>query len=163
MTAADLQENVPAANGGTTTIPKSGFSKYDFVKVRVHITPQATRHDEEQHRQQHRQQQHRQQQHRQPQPEHHHQHYYILSRYLTCRALTAAKVEYRHAVRMALLLKKRLVDTNRLELSQQELERELFCIITNTNRSHEPDHATGEWDSGVYGERNIRLYRMLAR
>ena len=48
------------------TTKKLGFSKYDFVKVRVYLSPE---------------------------------HYYVLSRFLTCRVLTAAKVSCGWVVR----------------------------------------------------------------
>ena len=56
-------------------------------------------------------------------------HYYVLSRFLISRMLTATQVDYYHAVRIALDLKKRLVDCNELELSQKKLEKYLFNIM----------------------------------
>ncbi|ORX83545.1 hypothetical protein BCR32DRAFT_291945 [Anaeromyces robustus] len=57
------------------------------------------------------------------------EHYYVLSRFLISRMLTATKVDYYHAVRIALDLKKRLVDCNELELTQKKLEKILFNIM----------------------------------
>ncbi|KAI8089169.1 uncharacterized protein BX664DRAFT_332348 [Halteromyces radiatus] len=78
------------------TSQKNSASKYDFVKVRVHLSEQ---------------------------------HYYVLSRFILCRMLTAAQINYVHALRIALDLKKRLVDKGCLDVSQQNLERELFDLI----------------------------------
>jgi len=57
------------------------------------------------------------------------EHYYVLSRFLVSRMLTASKIDYVHAVKIALELKKRLVDRNELELSQKKLEKTLFSIM----------------------------------
>ncbi|KAI8341973.1 hypothetical protein BC941DRAFT_415018 [Chlamydoabsidia padenii] len=78
------------------TSQKNSASKYDFVKVRVHLSDQ---------------------------------HYYVLSRFILCRMLTAAQINYSHALRMALDLKKQLVDKGQLDVSQQDLQRELFALI----------------------------------
>ncbi|KAI9303720.1 hypothetical protein BJ944DRAFT_231913, partial [Cunninghamella echinulata] len=75
---------------------KNSASKYDFVKVRVHLSDQ---------------------------------HYYVLSRFILCRMLTAAQISYSHALRIALDLKKRLVDQGQLDISQQELQKELFELF----------------------------------
>ncbi|ORX45390.1 hypothetical protein BCR36DRAFT_299665 [Piromyces finnis] len=56
-------------------------------------------------------------------------HYYVLSRFLISRMLTASEIDYYHAVKIALDLKKRLVDCNELELSQKKLEKYLFNIM----------------------------------
>lgn len=52
-----------------------------------------------------------------------------------------------HAVRIALDLKKSLVDQGRLDISQSELEVELFRIMNKYD----------------YGEINIQLYKMISR
>ncbi|CAO3633495.1 unnamed protein product [Cunninghamella blakesleeana] len=75
---------------------KNSASKYDFVKVRVHLSDQ---------------------------------HYYVLSRFILCRMLTAAQIQYSHALRIALDLKKRLVDKGQLDISQQDLQNELFQLF----------------------------------
>jgi len=74
------------------------------------------------------------------------EHYYVLSRFLISRMLTATQVDYYHAVRIALDLKKKLVDDNILELSQKELEKNLFNIMKHYG----------------YNEKNIELYRLLS-
>jgi 2-phosphoglycerate kinase len=93
---------------------KTGFSKYDFVKVKVYLSDE---------------------------------HYYILSRFLTCRVLTAVKVHYDVAVRIALDLKKQLVDGNQFKTTQLDLERLLFDLL----------QAHG------YGVQTILLYRLMSR
>lgn len=74
-------------------------------------------------------------------------HYYILSRFLISRVLTAARIDSFHAVRMALDLKKRLVDQCCLDLSQTDLELELFQLMREYG----------------YGAENINFYKMLSR
>lgn len=74
-------------------------------------------------------------------------HYYIMSRFLISRVLTAARIDLFHAVRMALDLKKRLVDQCCLDLSQSDLELELFQLMRGYG----------------YGEENINFYKMLSR
>lgn len=74
------------------------------------------------------------------------EHYYVLSRFLISRMLTATQVNYYHAVRIALDLKKHLVDYNELELSQKKLEKNLFNIMKEYG----------------YNEKNIELYRLLS-
>ncbi|KAI8388274.1 uncharacterized protein BYT42DRAFT_559544 [Radiomyces spectabilis] len=92
---------------------KNSASKYDFVKVRVHLSEQ---------------------------------HYYVLSRFLLCRMLTAARIEYGHALRIALDLKKRLVDKAQLDISQQDLQKELFDLFK--------DHG--------YGAAHVQWYKTMA-
>ncbi|ORY66896.1 hypothetical protein LY90DRAFT_667826 [Neocallimastix californiae] len=74
------------------------------------------------------------------------EHYYVLSRFLISRMLTATQVDYYHAVRIALDLKKQLVDYDELELSQKKLEKNLFSIMKRYG----------------YNEKNIELYRLLS-
>jgi len=74
------------------------------------------------------------------------EHYYVLSRFLISRMLTATKIDYFHAVRIALDLKKRLVDCNELELSQRKLEKTLFSIMK---------------DYG-YNEKYTSLYKLIS-
>ncbi|RKP27880.1 hypothetical protein SYNPS1DRAFT_20719 [Syncephalis pseudoplumigaleata] len=84
---------------------KHGMSKYDFVKLRVHLSSQ---------------------------------HYYVLSRFL---------VSVLHATRIALDLKKRLVDRGALDVSQLELEQVLFQLMAEKG----------------YGHHSIRLFWTLNR
>lgn len=93
---------------------KNSSSKYDFVKVRVHLSEQ---------------------------------HYYVLSRFLLCRMLTAAKIDYNHALRIALDLKKRLVDKEQLDVSQEALQSELFELMKKHG----------------YGTEHVRWYKTMAR
>jgi 2-phosphoglycerate kinase len=69
------------------------------------------------------------------------QHYYVLSRFLLCRMLTAARIEYGHALRIALDLKKKLVDKPQLDVSQADLQVELFELI----RQHGYSQQHVEW------------------
>ncbi|KAI9597227.1 hypothetical protein BDF19DRAFT_436269 [Syncephalis fuscata] len=94
--------------------PKRGSSKYDFVKLRVHLSSQ---------------------------------HYYVLSRFLVSRMLMATKVSVLHSTRIALDLKKRLVDRGALDVSQLELEQALFQLMAEKG----------------YGQRSIRLFWTLNR
>lgn len=93
---------------------KNSSSKYDFVKVRIHLSDH---------------------------------HYYVLSRFLLSRMLTAARIDYSHALRIALDLKKRLVDKGRFDVSQQELQTELFDLLSHRG----------------YGQEHVHWYRTMAR
>ncbi|KAI3659900.1 hypothetical protein MP638_003400, partial [Amoeboaphelidium occidentale] len=73
-------------------------------------------------------------------------HYYVLSRFLVSRVLTAARVQFAHAIRISLDLKKYLVDQSKLETSQLELEQHLFEIM----------HDFG------YGDIHKNNYRMMS-
>ncbi|RUS15427.1 hypothetical protein BC937DRAFT_92461 [Endogone sp. FLAS-F59071] len=73
-------------------------------------------------------------------------HCYVLSRFLVCRMLTATKVDATHALRIALDLKKRLVEKGNLDVTQRQMEHELFELM----RGH------------GYGMENIRLYRVMS-
>ena len=77
-------------------------------------------------------------------------HYYILSRFLISRVLMATRVAPSHAVKIALALKKHLVDGSILELSQGDLEERLFGLLQRD---------FGEF----YGQRNIYFYRLFSR
>ena len=74
-------------------------SKYDYVKVRVWLGDKGN------------------------------QHYYVLSRFLLARMLTASKVPKKKATQIMLELKKTLVDENRLDISQKELEKAIFALL----------------------------------
>ncbi|KAL7750580.1 hypothetical protein RI367_003921 [Sorochytrium milnesiophthora] len=106
-------------------------SKYDFVKVHVHLPPPAPSSAEQAGSSE-------------PPSS---TYSYVLSRFLTSRFLTATRIPSHHAVRIALDVKKRLVDRNQLSLSQQELEQELFVLMRR-------------WG---YGEFYVRCYRLLSR
>ncbi|KAK9815940.1 hypothetical protein WJX72_012313 [[Myrmecia] bisecta] len=56
-------------------------------------------------------------------------HYYVLSRFLICRMLTVTKIPHMKAVKIALEVKKYLVDNNHLDISQDNLEAILFNIM----------------------------------
>lgn len=75
------------------------------------------------------------------------QHYYVLSRYLISRTLTVTKVPQDKAIKIALEVKKWLVDNERMDITQDELEEVLFQ--TMRDRGFAADH--------------IRLYRMMIR
>ncbi|KAL4538457.1 hypothetical protein Ndes2526B_g03240 [Nannochloris sp. 'desiccata'] len=72
-------------------------------------------------------------------------HYFILSRFLIARMLTVTKVSQDKAVKIALEVKKWLVDNNKLDLTQDELETVLF----NSMRVR------------GYGDDYIQRYRMM--
>lgn len=96
-------------------------SKYDFVKVRVWLSEDAEAADA---------------------PVHH----YVLSRFLVSRVLTVTQMRYHDAIRLALELKKRLVDQQRLDVPQHEMEASLFELMA----------ANG------YGGEYIRRFRMMS-
>ena len=56
-------------------------------------------------------------------------HYYVLSRFLLARMLTAARVPKKTATQIMLELKKRLVDEGRLDVTQKQLEHEVFSLL----------------------------------
>ena len=74
------------------------------------------------------------------------EHYYVLSRFLVSRMLTATLIKRNHAIRIALELKKRLVDRNLLDLTQANMEAVLFSIL----------------ETYGYGETNRHLYKMMS-
>ncbi|KAJ8748068.1 hypothetical protein K2173_012625 [Erythroxylum novogranatense] len=69
-------------------------------------------------------------------------HYYVLSRFLLSRMLTVTKIPNHVAVKIALELKKLLVDNSLLDVSQSDLEANLFK---------------------GYGEEYINRYKMMTR
>ena len=81
---------------------KDSSSKYDFVKVRVWLKDPLEGATE---------------------------HYYVLSRFLVSRMLAVTQMQYRDAIRLALELKKRLVDRQRLDLTQEEVDAQLFDLM----------------------------------
>ena len=73
-------------------------------------------------------------------------HYYILSRFIVSRILTVIQVKYQDSIKIALELKKTLVDLNLLNISQEELEKHLFTIIRNYG----------------YGDQTITRYKLMS-
>uniref|UniRef100_A0A453JA19 Uncharacterized protein n=1 Tax=Aegilops tauschii subsp. strangulata TaxID=200361 RepID=A0A453JA19_AEGTS len=57
-------------------------------------------------------------------------HYYVLSRFLLSRMLTVTKIPNHVAIKIALELKKLLVDNSLLDVSQSDLEANLFKVTT---------------------------------
>lgn len=74
-------------------------------------------------------------------------HYYVMSRFLLCRMLTVTKIPNHVAVKIALELKKLLVDNSLLDVSQSDLEANLFKLMERRG----------------YGEEYINRYRMMTR
>ncbi|KAL6645320.1 hypothetical protein ACP70R_016928 [Stipagrostis hirtigluma subsp. patula] len=74
-------------------------------------------------------------------------HHYVLSRFLLCRMLTVTKIPNHVAVKIALDLKKLLVDNSLLDVSQSDLEANLFKLMEKRG----------------YGEDYINRYKMMTR
>uniref|UniRef100_A0A0D9Z0U1 2-phosphoglycerate kinase n=1 Tax=Oryza glumipatula TaxID=40148 RepID=A0A0D9Z0U1_9ORYZ len=74
-------------------------------------------------------------------------HYYVLSRFLLCRMLTVTKIPNHVAIKIALELKKLLVDNSLLDVSQSDLEANLFKLMEKRG----------------YGEDYINRYKMMTR
>ncbi|CAL1371619.1 unnamed protein product [Linum trigynum] len=74
-------------------------------------------------------------------------HYYVLSRFLLSRMLTVTKIPNHVAVKIALELKKLLVDNSLLDVSQSDLEANLFKLMERRG----------------YGEDYINRYKMMTR
>ncbi|KAI4323820.1 hypothetical protein L6164_023399 [Bauhinia variegata] len=74
-------------------------------------------------------------------------HYYVLSRFLLSRTLTVTKIPNHVAVKIALELKKLLVDNSLLDVSQSDLEANLFKLMERRG----------------YGEEYINRYKMMTR
>ncbi|KAM0934314.1 putative P-loop containing nucleoside triphosphate hydrolase [Dioscorea sansibarensis] len=74
-------------------------------------------------------------------------HYYVLSRFLLSRMLTVTKIPNHVAVKIALELKKLLVDNSLLDVSQSDLEANLFKLMERRG----------------FGEEYINRYRMMTR
>ncbi|KAI7870922.1 hypothetical protein BDF14DRAFT_1312605 [Spinellus fusiger] len=106
---------------------KNSASKYDFVKVRVHLSEQ---------------------------------HYYVLSRFLLCRMLMAARIDYGHAFRIALDLKKRLIDKGQLIISQKNLQSELFDMVRQ--HGYSPEHIQWYETMASFHHQRIPLVILLA-
>ncbi|KAK7312089.1 hypothetical protein VNO77_35667 [Canavalia gladiata] len=74
-------------------------------------------------------------------------HYYVLSRFLLSRMLTVTKIPNHVAVKIALELKKLLIDNSLLDVSQSDLEANLFKLMERRG----------------YGEEYINRYKMMTR
>ncbi len=74
-------------------------------------------------------------------------HYYILSRFLVSRILNVIKIPVSNSIRIALDLKKSLVDANRLTVTQSELESQLFSIMA----------------ANAYKDEYVRRFRMMTK
>ncbi|KAG9135251.1 hypothetical protein Leryth_024539 [Lithospermum erythrorhizon] len=72
-------------------------------------------------------------------------HYYVLSRFLLSRMLTVTKIPNHVAIKIALELKKLLVDNSLLDVSQSDLEANLFKLMERRG----------------YGEEYINRYKMM--
>ncbi|OVA08240.1 hypothetical protein BVC80_1101g48 [Macleaya cordata] len=74
-------------------------------------------------------------------------HYYVLSRFLLSRMLTVTKIPNHVAIKIALELKKLLIDNSLLDVSQSDLEANLFKLMERRG----------------YGEEYINRYNMMTR
>ncbi len=72
-------------------------------------------------------------------------HHYIFSRFLISRVLTLIKVKEKDSIRLTLDVKKSLVEENKLEISQAELEERLFEILKRSG----------------YDENYVKRYKMI--
>ncbi|XP_072963703.1 uncharacterized protein [Typha angustifolia] len=74
-------------------------------------------------------------------------HYYVLSRFLLSRMLTVTKIPNHVAIKIALELKKLLIDNSLLDVSQSDLEANLFKLMERRG----------------YGEEYINQYKMMTK
>ncbi|XP_057765989.1 uncharacterized protein LOC130986564 [Salvia miltiorrhiza] len=74
-------------------------------------------------------------------------HYYVLSRFLLSRMLTVTKIPNHVAIKIALELKKLLIDNSLLDVSQSDLEANLFKLMERRG----------------YGQEYINRYKMMTR
>ncbi|CAM6098838.1 unnamed protein product [Calypogeia fissa] len=74
-------------------------------------------------------------------------HYYVLSRFLVSRMLTVTKIPSHVAIKIALELKKLLIDNSLLDVSQSDLEANLFKLMERRG----------------YGAEYINRYKMMTR
>eukprot|EP00958_Prasinococcus_capsulatus_P020618 scaffold2707_cov417-Prasinococcus_capsulatus_cf.AAC.29 len=105
---ADAQDQNPVETLGRRKDSKSRnqASKYDYVKVKVWLGAAS------------------------------YNHYYVLSRFLLSRMLTVIKIPHVVAVKIALELKKLLVDHQLLDVSQPDLESFLFKPCSAAKQPH---------------------------
>lgn len=74
-------------------------------------------------------------------------HYYILSRFLISRMLLVTKIPNHAAIKISLELKKLLIDNSLLDVSQSDLEANLFKLMERRG----------------YGAEYIERYKMMTR
>ncbi|KAI4338776.1 hypothetical protein MLD38_023789 [Melastoma candidum] len=74
-------------------------------------------------------------------------HYYVFSRFLLSRMLTVTKIPNHVAIKIALELKKLLIDNSLLDVSQSDLEANLFKLMERRG----------------FGEEYINRYKMMTR
>ncbi|GFH11026.1 uncharacterized protein HaLaN_06454, partial [Haematococcus lacustris] len=74
------------------------------------------------------------------------EHHYILSRFLICRILTVTRIPHAKATKIALELKKQLVDKDMLDITQDELECALFNVMAQRG----------------FGPQHVECYRMVS-
>ncbi|KAI3977441.1 hypothetical protein MKX01_000354 [Papaver californicum] len=74
-------------------------------------------------------------------------HYYVLSRFLLSRMLTVTKIPNHVAIKIALELKKLLIDNSLLDVLQSDLEANLFKLMERRG----------------YGEEYVNRYNMMTR
>eukprot|EP00250_Pteridium_aquilinum_P035787 c9933_g1_i1 orf=188-1594(-) len=74
-------------------------------------------------------------------------HYYVLSRFLVSRMLTVTKIPNHVAIKISLELKKLLIDNSLFDVSQSDLEANLFKLMERRG----------------YGEEYINRYKMMTR
>ncbi|KAK7258222.1 hypothetical protein RIF29_32768 [Crotalaria pallida] len=74
-------------------------------------------------------------------------HYYVLSRFLLSRMLTVTKIPNHVAIKIALELKKLLIDNSLLDVSQSDLEANLFKLMERRG----------------YAQEYINRYKMMTR
>ena len=74
-------------------------------------------------------------------------HYYVLSRFLVSRMLTVTRIPAVVAIKIALELKKLLVDLSLLDVSQADLETNLFLLMNRRG----------------FGEEYVSRYKMMTR
>ncbi|XP_062001028.1 uncharacterized protein LOC133718219 [Rosa rugosa] len=77
----------------------------------------------------------------------HAEHYYVFSRFLLCQNLTVTKIPNHISIKIALDLKKLLVDNSLLDVSQSDLEENLFKIMEQRG----------------FREDYVKRYRMMTR
>ncbi|CAI9270487.1 unnamed protein product [Lactuca saligna] len=91
-------------------------------------------------------------------------HYYVLSRFLLSRMLTVTKIPNHVAVKISLELKKLLTDNSLLDVSQSDLEANLFKYATFKMKDITIiiTLIAGHGKAG-YGQEYINHYKMMAR
>ncbi|KAI8540265.1 hypothetical protein RHMOL_Rhmol09G0249500 [Rhododendron molle] len=96
-------------------------------------------------------------------------HYYVLSRFLLSRMLTVTKIPNHVAIKIALELKKLLIDNSLLDVSQSDLEVNLFKVITKFEAQAfiicfmALEEVPQLMERRGYGEEYINRYKMMTR